>query len=231
MELLALAVAPVLICVFYVYIRDKYEKEPIKLLAVGVVLGVAITFPIVQTENFVMRFTPDSGVLAESFFLSFVNASLVEEAFKFAILFFLIWRNRNFNERFDGIVYAVFISLGFAGLENVLYVFNPDMGGAETALARAVFSVPGHALFGVAMGFYFAMARFAEAPKARRAWYFSMALAVPLLLHGVYDFILMSDMPYLMVVFVLYVVYLWINGLRQMRIHVGASPFKALRRG
>jgi len=225
MDLLALAVAPVAVCVFYFYIRDKYEKEPIRLLAVGLILGLMITFPIIQAENFMLRFTPNAGVAAERFYTSFMVAALVEEAFKFVVLFFLIWRNRNFNERFDGIVYAVFISLGFAGLENVLYVFNPDMGGVETAVARAVFSVPGHALFGVAMGFYFALARFAE---SRRPWYFAMAFALPWTLHGLYDYILMSDMPYMMIVFVLYVAYLWANGLRQMRLHVAASPFKKL---
>ena len=221
--LISVALAPALIAAIYLYMRDKYEKEPWHLLGFGVLYGGLVTVPIVHTENFVTRFIPNTaGVLGEAAFLAFAVAALVEEFYKYAVLFFLVWRNRNFNEPFDGIVYAAFISLGFAGTENVLYVLNPELGGMETALSRALFAVPGHALFGIAMGYYFAMARF----EPRRKFYFlSLALLMPFLLHGTYNFILLSQMPYLMVVFAAYVVWLWISGFRKMRAHIKASPF------
>ncbi len=224
MKLFSLALAPTLIILFYIFIRDKYEREPIQLLFTGVLYGALITVPISNTEHFVTRFIPQhSGLVMEAFYLSFFVASLVEEAYKYIILFFLVWRNRNFNERFDGIVYSVFISLGFAGIENILYVFNPALGGTTTAIARAIFSVPGHALFGVAMGYYFALAKFEKEHSAKLIVY---AFWVPFLLHGVYDFILMAKKQYLMALFLPFVVYLWTTGLRKIKRHIESSPFK-----
>lgn len=222
-RLLPLALAPTFIAEFYIYIRDKYEKEPIELLVTGLVYGVFILVPVVHTENLMLLLAPDAGVWAEAAFSAFAVASLVEEGWKYIILSALIWRNDNFNEPFDGIVYAVFISLGFAGIENVLYVFNPSVGGFSTAVSRAFFSVPGHALFGVAMGYYFAVARFEPWHKRKCIAY---AFVVPFLLHGVYDFILMSDMPYLMPVFGAFTIYLWTAGFRKMKKHIQASPFR-----
>ena len=155
-----MALAPVIIVCFYVYIRDKYEKEPIRLLLLGVFFGLLISAPIMAVENLLTTMTPNKNFLIEALYTSFIVASGTEELFKFIILYFLVWKNKNFNEPFDGIVYAVFISLGFAGIENVLYIFNPYLGGYQTAIARAIFSVPGHGLFGVSMGYYYAIAKF-----------------------------------------------------------------------
>lgn len=217
------AIAPVLICIFYTYIRDKYEKEPIRLLITGIVFGIIITFPIIQLENFVVGFMPIGGILYEAFYMSFLVAALVEEVLKYIILYCLTWRNKNFNERFDGIVYAVFISLGFAGFENILYVFNPDLGGMSTALLRAVFSVPGHALFGVTMGYYFAMAKFEQENRTR---HLIKAFIVTWFIHGLYDFILLAGIPYVMAVFIPFIGYLWLNGFKKMKKHISLSPFK-----
>jgi len=225
MQLFSLALAPMLIAAFYIYIRDKYEKEPVRLLATGLVYGAFILVPIVQTERLLLLFSPNAGIMVEAFYCAFFVAALAEEFFKYIVLFFLVWRNNNFNERFDGIVYAVFISLGFAGVENLLYVFNPSIGGMSTALSRAVFAVPGHALFGVAMGYYFAVARFEPWHRKR---HLTLAFFVPFMLHGAYDFILMSDMPYLMVIFCVFIIYLWVSGLKKMKDHIQASPFKEL---
>jgi len=147
----------------------------------------------------------------------------VEEGFKFAALYFLIWRSRNFNEPVDGIVYAVFISLGFAGVENVLYVFNPQLGGMSTALMRAVVSVPAHGLFGIIMGYHFAIARFEPQNKSLRIF---LAFFAPWLAHGVYNTILLSGYTYYLVVFVPFLLMLWHSGLKKIRMHLEASPFK-----
>jgi len=221
-KLFQIALAPTVIILFYIYIRDKYEKEPIKLLFTGVLFGIIITAPIVFVENFINKFEPENNIVANAFFTSFITASLVEEAFKYLILFFLIWKNKNFNEKFDGIVYAVFISLGFAGIENIFYVLNPIIGGTKTAISRAIFSVPGHALFGVNMGYYFSNAKFSNLKKK----YLIFAFLIPFILHGFYDFILLSYMPYFMIIFVVFVVFLWINGFIKMQRFIQSSPFK-----
>lgn len=221
--LLKLGLAPSIIVLFYIFIRDKYEKEPIKLLFTGVIFGIIITAPIVFTENIIMKYMPSGGKYVYAFYTSFIVASAVEELFKYIILYFLTWRNKNLNERFDGIVYSVFISLGFAGLENLLYVLNPNLGGVRTAILRAVFSVPGHGLFGVCMGYYFALAKFE--PEKRTKFMIS-ALFIPFFMHGFYDFILLAEIPYGMIIFVIFIVYLWINGFKKMKKHINKSPFK-----
>jgi len=217
-----LAVAPVFIGLVYMYIRDKYEKEPWRLLVVGVVMGAVLTFPIMQTEGFIMRFMPITNQLGEAFFTSFAVAALVEEGLKFVMLYFLVWHNRNLNEKLDGIVYAVFISMGFAGVENVLYVFNSQMGGLTTALMRAVISVPSHGFFGVVMGYYFALAKFE--PQKRKRHLFSAFFAA-WAFHGVYDVILLSGYAYAMVIFVPFLLLFWRNGFKKIRAHLDASPF------
>jgi len=220
----ALAVAPVLICLVYMYIRDKYEKEPWRLLATGLAVGCIITFPIMQGQGFVARFMPLAiGQFGEAVFTSFAIAALVEEGFKFVVLYFLVWRSKELNERVDGIVYAVFISLGFAGVENVLYVFNPQLGGLSTALMRAVVSVPAHGLFGVIMGYHFAIARFEPQNKIRRMF---LAFFAPWLAHGVYNTILLSGHAYYLVVFVPFLLMLWRDGFRKIKAHLEMSPFK-----
>ena len=221
--LVQVALAPIVIIGFYVYIRDKYEKEPVRLLGLGLLFGSFITIPILGVETILGFLAPSENTLLEAFYVAFIVAGFTEECFKYAILYFLIWKNQNFNEKFDGIVYAVFISLGFAAVENIMYVLNPKWGGMNTAAARAVLSVPGHALFGVAMGYYFSMARFEGKEKDR---WIAKAFYIPILLHGIYDFILMANKPFLMAFFIPFVLYLWVSGFRKMKRHIQDSPFR-----
>ncbi|MCL2752656.1 MAG: PrsW family glutamic-type intramembrane protease [Defluviitaleaceae bacterium] len=208
----------------YIFIRDKYEKEPIRLLVVGVLVGALITFPIIRTSGFVAAFMPVTlSQIGEAVFTSFAIAGFVEEGFKFAALYFLIWHNRNLNEKMDGIVYAVFISLGFAAVENFLYVLHPQMGGLQTALSRAVISVPSHGFFGVLMGYYFSMAKFE--PQSRKK-YILLALIVPWAVHGAYNSLLLVNMPLAFIAFVPFVAIMWLNGLKKIKKHLAASPFK-----
>lgn len=222
--LFRLALAPVLIILFYIFFKDKYEKEPLRLLFIGLILGVLISFPIILLERVVDGFSPVGGI-KEAFFNAFFVASFVEEFFKFIVLFLLIWKNKNFNEPFDGIAYSVFISLGFAGFENVLYVLNPYVGGFETAVLRAVFSVPGHALFAVFMGYYFSLSKFI--PEKRSVMLF-LAFLIPFLLHGTYDFILLADIPLYFIPFGVFLIFLWAGGFLKMKKHLGDSPFKKI---
>ncbi len=153
---------------------------------------------------------------------AFIVAALTEEAFKFTALLILFWNNMQFNEKFDGIVYACFISLGFAAVENILYV---SQGGVEVGLGRAFTAVPAHALFGVMMGYQFGLARFYPSERSRRL---VLALTIPIILHGIYDFILMSGNPYILIVFIPYLVFLWIFGFRRIRNLSRRSIFRPL---
>ena len=218
MNVLLIALAPVFIILIYIYIRDKYDKEPWSLLLKTLIAGGLITIPIILLEKVLSSIGDSFEGMANAAYTAFVVAAFSEELFKYLVLFFFVRKSRHFNEQFDGIVYAVFVSLGFAAVENVMYVAN---GGLSVGLLRAITAVPAHALFGVAMGFYFGKHLFVEKKK-----YLYLAFFVPVLLHGVYDFILMSRNYYLLLLFIPFLIYLWINGFRKMRYLSDRSIFK-----
>lgn len=206
MNLLILSLAPVFIIGAYIYFRDKYEKEPIRLLLLALFLGALTVIPILFLEQFLNGFTQLFSGLSAAAWNAFVVAAFSEELFKYIALYLLIWKSPEFNEKFDGIVYAVFVSLGFAAVENVLYVTG---SGYSTGFARAITAVPAHAIFGITMGFYFGMAKFYEKKQKQLKL---KALLYPILLHGIYDFILFTRIEWLILVFIGFVVYLYLSG-------------------
>ncbi len=212
MYLLLLALAPAIILMMYVYFRDKYEKEPVKLILKGIFLGAIVIFPVGIVENYLMGFGSGLAKIPKAAYDGFIVAGATEEAFKYFMVFILIWRNRNFNEKFDGIVYAVSVSLGFAAIENLFYVFSNN--SMQVGILRAFTAVPGHTIFGIVMGFYLGLARFSE--KDRGKWLLR-AFIVPFLLHGIYDFLIMSGHPVLLLAFIPFLVYMYRFGLKRMR--------------
>ncbi len=222
--LILLASAPILICAFYIFIRDKYEKEPIWLLIVGVVLGSVITIPILFVENIFIDINPFIEGKYYDLYKSYIVAGFTEEIFKFTILLFLIYRNKNFNERFDGIVYAVFISLGFALVENILFVTNDRLGGIATGINRGIFSVPAHMLYGISMGYYFALIKYEKNKFFKNI---TLALLNPIFIHGTFDYILTLDNKINFLIFFFYVILLWYFGYKKMKKHIEKSPFKS----
>lgn len=218
--LLVLSVLPTVLILLYIYRRDKYEQEPLTLLLSAFGLG-ALSTVFVVIVVYVLGITANTGNhFTDAFIEAFFMAAIPEELLKFAMLYLLIWKNKDFSERFDGIIYAVFVSMGFATIENILYVLQ---NGSGTAIARALTAVPAHALFGVAMGFYFSYAKFLPESKNK---YLALCMGIPVLLHGIYDFILMwqgkifehyPEMSILLVlVFIAFVVFLWIQGFKKI---------------
>ena len=215
------ATAPIVAGLFYLYIRDKYEKEPWRMLVWGILFGVYATFVIYGGGLWLERTFPHPET---PLYTSFVSSALVEEAVKFLFVYALISRNPQFNGPFDGIVYAVFLSLGFAWIENMVYVTHPIWGGYGTALSRAVISVPGHGLFGVQMGYWLARWRFCRQSHAR-----TFAFLLPYCYHSVFNFLLLQKMPGDLALFLGLQVWLWIDGLRKMRRLLELSPFRPKR--
>jgi RsiW-degrading membrane proteinase PrsW (M82 family) len=220
MKLLILALAPVFIIALYVYYRDKYEREPIWLLLKSLALGCLITVPVVFVERFLSAQMPELSKAGTAFYNAFLVAGFTEELFKYLAFLFLIWANKNFNEKFDGIVYAVFISLGFAAVENILYVFQH---GEFVGYTRMVISVPAHALFGVTMGYYLGLAKFY---KKQRSIHLLRSFLYPVVLHGFFDFILMLGNYKLLLVFIPFVIFLYVDGLRRMKDLSSRSIFR-----
>ncbi len=193
--LIAAAVIPAIALLAYVYRADRLEPEPPGLLWSLVWQGIIATALAVFTERLGMtlldRRCPADSVLY-NVLLYFVVVAVSEEGFKYLLLRRRTWSSPAFNCQFDGVVYAVFVSLGFALWENIDYVV---MYGFGTALLRAVTAVPGHACFGVFMGAFYGLARryenYGEPGRSRLCRW--LAVIVPALLHGSYDFIASTE--------------------------------------
>lgn len=216
--MIAAATAPVLIGLFYIFIRDKYEKEPWQMLLWGLLFGIFSTFVIYGMGLWVEDIFPLADL---PFAAAFLQAALVEESVKLLFLLALLAKNTQYNEPFDAIVYAVFISLGFAWIENIVYVTHPLWGGMGTALARAVVSIPGHGLYAVQMGYWLAEAKFAE---RKMGWI--LAFLVPYLYHGWYNYLLLSESRASRIFLTLLMGLLAISSLCHMARLLKKSPFR-----
>lgn len=221
-NLLFISLAPVLVIAFYIHSRDKYEKEPFSVLIKALFAGIVIVLPVVLIEKLLVRFSEGMEGLPSAAYTAFVVAGFTEEGMKFLAFYFFFWKDKNFNEKFDGIVYAVYISLGFAGIENILYVLT---GGYGVGIIRALTAVPAHALFGIVMGFYFSLARF---NRSGQAVFLVLAFLLPLIFHGFYDFMLMGNNPLLLTAFIPAFIYFWISGFRKMAKLSDASVFRKI---
>ncbi|MBR1798768.1 MAG: PrsW family intramembrane metalloprotease [Bacteroidales bacterium] len=186
MMIMFLAVLPVLLLLYYVYSKDRRSPEPLSMLVLAFLVGCFSCLPASIMEQWLMPFAPNDAVLG-GLFEGYVVAGLSEELCKLVLLMLVVWRSRHFDEHFDGIVYAVFVSMGFACIENVGYVLSsPD--AQATAFMRGLLAVPAHFLFAVAMGYHLSLAKFSS---KQRAMHLLLALVYPVLLHGTYDSLLM----------------------------------------
>ena len=224
MVLLLASITPVMIFLYLINKRDKV-KEPKALLGkcfaggfISVVLALSIELPM---EHLTAKF---NDPLLKSFFGAFIGAAAPEEISKFIILYWIVWKSKYFSHYYDGIIYAVFVSMGFALIENILYVMD---GGFSVALLRAVLAVPGHGFFAVLMGYQLSMAKFHAGVKRRN--YILKAIFIPILFHGLYDFSIMYISNgsrntilalALMVFFTFLVIRLWRMGIKKIRLYV-----------
>ena len=220
--LLCIAVAPGIAIAIFIYFKDKHEPEPLYLLIFSFGYGVlslfvamAISFPL--NELVVIRDTD----LTDQAIHAFGLVAFVEEFSKFIFIRWILFRDKNFDEPFDGIVYSVMVSMGFATIENVFYVINH---GGETGILRMFTAVPAHGMFAVLMGYYLGKAKFV--PK-KTVFYSVIALLVATLFHGVYDyFLFISFIPGMWMLAFFSLVGAYILSMYTIRIHQDASPFK-----
>lgn len=233
------AIIPGIVLLVYIFRKDRADKEPKKLLLSLLGLGAAIVFPILlvsePVEMIILAIfgTDASGVenlsgisyylynLVEAFF----GVALIEEGFKWLVLYFVTRNNKNFNSLFDGIIYAVFVSLGFAMFENIIYVFEY---GFETAIIRAFTAVPGHMFDGVIMGYFYTLWHAetaadkiekhfiakgllpSSADKFRPAPLLVLSIVMPVIAHGIYDFCCFVGEGWSMALFYLFLIGLYV---------------------
>ncbi|KYP14008.1 PrsW family glutamic-type intramembrane protease [Flavihumibacter sp. CACIAM 22H1] len=189
MELLALALAPGIAIMWFIYSADKFEKEPLRALLFSFLLGILAIVPVIVLElggtAVLGELLPKEGWVYYGL-LSFIVVAFTEELAKWSMVRWYAYRRPFFNEPFDGIVYGVMVAMGFATIENIFYVFQY---GWQTGLLRMVLSVPAHATFGVLMGYYFGLARFVGKTKE---WGLKIrGLLLATFFHGLYDLFLL----------------------------------------
>lgn len=180
------AILPAFLLVWYIWWKDKYQREPISLILRGVAYGVLSAGMAVALESLIMSLglIPEQpqGFL-QALWKAFVGAAIPEETVKLLMLWLLLRKNPYFDERFDGIVYACCVGMGFAGTENIIYLLSNIDNWESVAIQRAVFAVPGHFMFAVAMGYFYSMLYFGDMSWRER----SRIFWVPVTLHGIYD--------------------------------------------
>lgn len=219
--LLQLAIAPGVFVMTFIYLKDRYEREPATLLWKSFFYGVgSVLVTLALSSAIYPMVLIDPVSISDQAISAFLMVGLVEEFSKFIFIRGILYRNENFNEPFDGIVYSVMVGMGFATLENIMYVLD---GGFEVGFLRMFTAVPAHASFAVLMGFFLGKAKFGD----RSLLYSALSLASATILHGAYDFFF----------FINFVPGIWIGGVVSLiigillaraaiRIHQERSPFQ-----
>ena len=224
--ILLTALLPIAIFVYYIYYKDRKSPEPVNELlkafmygVVAVPLALCIAIPLGWMGVYPSEPTNALGCISEAFF----GAAIPEEIAKLFILWIVLRRNQYFDENMDGIVYAVCVSLGFAALENVMYLFSNEDTFLSVGIARAIFAVPGHFCFGVLMGYYYSLVKFYPKSSLKNK---VLVLIAPIIAHGLYDAILFiinitpAISGILLIVFLAFCHKLWKYGSKKIKEHL-----------
>ena len=221
-----MAVLPVAILVYYIYRKDKNSPEPttelLKAFTLGI-LSIPLSFCMSIPFGLIGLYPDEVTNIFDSIRLSFFGAAIPEEVAKFFILWLVLRKNPYFDEKMDGIIYAVCVSLGFAAVENIMYLFSNIDTFLAVGVSRAIFSVPGHFCFGILMGYYYSLAKFyPHSPKRNKA----LILVAPILVHGIYDSFLFSInvtttiSGILAIVFIVFCVKMWKYASKRIQEHL-----------
>ena len=218
--LVSLSIIPGFFIMALIYNLDEQNKEPLWLLAITFILGSIILFLDINILDYFLSFNDiENNFLSTGF--EALTVSSTEELLKFLVVLLIIYPNKYFDEPFDGIVYSVFVGMGFATAENLTFVLQ---GSASLAFMRMISAVPAHFVFAVIMGYYLGKAK---KKKKAQLLFIGLALILPILIHAIYDYFLFME----------FVNGIWIGGIVILIItlfiaknsiaeHMSASPFK-----
>ena len=223
LTLFVLAIAPGFFIIWYIHYKDKYEKEPKRLIIITFVFGAVAVIPAGIIEIILLKMTKVS--VEGNFFGAFISAFFIvaptEEFFKYLSVRIKAFGSLEFNEVMDGIVYGVSGAIGFATLENIFYVLPK---GFATGIARAFLAVPLHAMTGVIIGYY--MGRKKMDPESKKR-YMGTGLIIAILFHGVYDFVLFTE-RILGLGLLAIPILIWLYSIHRKRLYLALkdSPFR-----
>lgn len=220
--MLFLAVLPVVLILIFVYNKDK-SKEPLGLLIKLFVLGILSCFLVLAISGGMEKIFPfmqgeiDDKSFLDTLLYAFIGVALVEEFCKWVMLYFVGYKSEEFDELYDILVYSIFVSLGFAFFENILYVVGNQT--LSIVLLRAVSAVPGHACDAVFMGYYLNLAKqyYYKDRKDIERKNILLSILIPAILHGIYDFCLMSGYTILILIFIIFVIFLYSISLKKLK--------------
>lgn len=215
--LIYLSLIPSILLGSYIYKKDKVEKEPTKLLFScfigGVISGIVVILLYLFGLNYQMNPYDQISILI----YSFVTVSFIEELAKFLLLYFITYKNKEFNYLYDSVVYASFLGLGFAIFENIVYM----LGSFDllTIFLRGFVTLPAHIFFGIFMGYYLGLSKKSEISKDKNNKYKYLILSLfnPVLLHGFFDYCLFTGDIFSSILFVLFVLVLYIASFNKIK--------------
>lgn len=216
-----LAILPSIILLFFILKIDSFNKEPAGLLIGLFFVGILATIPSAFLESVFLNMNFFPGLIGLAI-EAFIIIALTEEYFKRLAVKLVAYRSKAYDERLDGIVYCVVASLGFATLENILYVVQYTATSPYIWLTRALLSVPAHMLFGVTMGYYLSMSKFCNNVSLSKK-YARLSLWLPVLFHGLYDFFVLSDNVVLALMVLPFMIFLWIYNIKRLRTYYRES--------
>lgn len=217
-----LAVIPVVVICTYIYMKDK-NKEPGPLLIKLFLLGIGSCFLVLLISGILFKIFPfmDKDTANMTFFevmaYSFIGVALVEEFCKWLMAYKGAYSSKDYDEVYDGIVYAVYVSLGFAFFENLLYVFSNQ--SIAVGISRGILAVPGHAFDAVFMGYYLSLAKVYshQGKKDLEKKNLILSIIVPTILHGIYDFCLFAANSLLLIAFFVFVITMYILSFKKIK--------------
>jgi RsiW-degrading membrane proteinase PrsW (M82 family) len=217
--LVSLSILPGFFIMSFIYNLDKQDKEPLWLLAIAFILGAVN----LHLDINILEYLLSSKEVQNTFLSAGIEAltvATIEEILKFLVVMLIIYPNKYFDEPFDGIVYSVFVGMGFATAENLTFVLQ---GSASLAIMRMISAVPAHFVFAVIMGYYLGKAK---SNKKAQLLFIVLSILIPIIFHALYDYFLFIDS----------IQGIWIGGIVTLVIalyiakksileHMGASPF------
>lgn len=216
-NLLVLAILPVYLLCYYIYQKDR-EKESKKILTKLFIFGMLSVVPSIFFEVLLGNFFDyrDNSILLVQFVYVFICIALVEELFKWIFVRFISYNDEEFDHIYDMIVYSVFVSLGFAVVENILYVFS---SGLLVGIIRALTSIPGHACFAIYMGYYLGISKInmINNYKVKYIKNTFLSLFIPMLIHAIYDFLLLSKKGELAIAFLIFLIVIYISSFKKIK--------------